>query len=72
MLRTILLTCVVVWTCAVVLVNQVRTRAAVKANIVTRRCDAVIDVVLAEITGVTSLAGAAVQINTELFITSFK
>ena len=60
MLRKKLLTCVVVWTCAVVVVNQVRTRAAVDANIVTRRRDAVIDVVLAKIARITVLAGAAV------------
>ena len=53
-------TCEVSWACTVVAVNQVRTRSTVEANIVTRRRDAVVDVVLAKIASVTGLAGAAV------------
>ena len=54
------LTCEAIRACAVVAVNQVRTRAAIEANIVTRRRDTIVDVVLTEIAGVTGLAGAAV------------
>ena len=61
MLRKTWLACVVMWTCAVEVINQVRTRAAVEANIVTRRRDAVVNVVLTEISRVTLLAGTTAQ-----------
>ena len=47
--------------CTVVALNQVRTRATVETNIVTRRRDAVVNVVLTEISRVTLLAGTTAQ-----------